>query len=269
MRVLSRGLKASLPLLKQAAPTKRIGSALALSAVLLMTSACRQDMHNQPKYVPYRSSEFFPDGLSERQQVAGTVARDQLNANSYFLTGKIGTKEGDQFPFPVTQAVMERGRERYDIYCSPCHSRVGDGNGMIVKRGYRQAANFHLPRYLSQPVGHYYDVISHGWGAMPDYSAQIAPADRWAIAAYIRALQYAQNGTMTDVPADQRGNLKDQSQIQIEGVSLPQALASGGRGSSEDISAAGANPLPAMNKQLQGAGRPEENAAPSEGTQKK
>lgn len=245
-------------------------SRLALAAsLLLVLGACRQDMHNQPKYVPYRSSEFFADGLSARQQVVGTVARDQLNADNYFLTGKIGPKEGDQFPFPITEAVMERGRERYDIYCSPCHSRVGDGNGMIVKRGYRQAANFHLARYLQQPVGHYYDVISHGWGAMPDYSAQLAPADRWAIAAYIRALQYAQNGTMADVPADQRGNVKDQSQIEIDGVSLPQALASGGKGSSERISAAGANPIPAMNKQLEGAGRPQESAPPSEGTQKK
>jgi len=161
---------------------------LIAGGALLAMSGCRQDMHNEPKYVPYRSSEFFKDGLSARQPVLGTVARDEMNSDSYFLTGKNGTKEGDTFPFPITQAVMERGRERFDIYCSPCHSRVGDGNGMIVKRGYRQAANFHLPRYLVQPVGHYYDVISHGWGAMPDYAAQIEPADRWAIAAYIRAL---------------------------------------------------------------------------------
>ena len=237
--------------------------------LLLVLGGCRQDMHNQPKYVPYRSSEFFRDGLSERQPVVGTVARDELNSDTYFLTGKNGTKEGDQFPFPITEAVMERGRERYDIYCSPCHSRVGDGNGMIVKRGYRQAANFHLPRYLQQPVGHYYDVISHGWGAMPDYSAQIQPADRWAIAAYIRALQYAQNGTVADVPADQRVGLKDQSQITVQGVSLQQALASGGKGASEEISGAGANPIPAMNRQLQGAGRPQESAPPNEGTEKK
>lgn len=242
---------------------------LIAGGALLAMSGCRQDMHNEPKYVPYRSSEFFKDGLSERQPVFGTVARDEMNSDSYFLTGKNGTKEGDTFPFPITQAVMERGRERFDIYCSPCHSRVGDGNGMIVKRGYRQAANFHLARYLSQPVGHYYDVISHGWGAMPDYAAQIEPADRWAIAAYIRALQYAQNGTMADVPADQRGSLKDASQVSVEGVPLTEALASGGKGSSEEISPAGANPIPAMNKEIQGGGRPQEQAPPKEGTHNK
>jgi mono/diheme cytochrome c family protein len=205
-------------------------------ASLLILSGCRQDMHNQPKYVPYRSSEFFQDGLSERQQLVNTVARGELHEDAYLYTGKVGTKEGDRFPFPITQAVMERGRERYDIYCSPCHSRVGDGNGMIVKRGYRQAANFHDQKYVSQTVGHYYDVISHGSGAMPDYAAQIEPADRWAIAAYIRALQYAQNGTMSDVPGDQRGQLKDQSEITTsDGVPLQRAIASGGKGSPESV----------------------------------
>lgn len=224
------------------------------AGVLLLVSGCRQDMHNQPKYVPYRSSEFFQDGLSERQQVVNTVARGELHEDGYLYTGKVGTKEGDRFPFPITQAVMERGRERYDIYCSPCHSRVGDGNGMIVKRGYRQAANFHDQKYASQTVGHYYDVISHGSGAMPDYAAQIEPPDRWAIAAYIRALQYAQNGTMADVPGDQRGQLKDQSEMTTkEGVPLQKAIASAGKGGPESV--------------------PSENAAPArtpqEGTQKK
>jgi len=205
-------------------------------AGLLILSGCRQDMHNQPKYVPYRSSEFFQDGLSERQQLVNTVARGELHEDAYLYTGKVGTKEGGRFPFLITQAVMERGRERYDIYCSPCHSRVGDGNGMIVKRGYRQAANFHDQKYATQAVGHYYDVISHGSGAMPDYAAQIEPADRWAIAAYIRALQYARSGTMSDVPADQRGQLKDQSEITTkEGVPLQRAIASGGKGSPEGV----------------------------------
>lgn len=221
--------------------------ALALAGGMFVCG-CRQDMHNQPKYVTYRSSEFFPDGLSERQQVAGTVARDQLNEDSYFYTGKINGKVGDVFPFPVTMAVMERGHERYDIYCSPCHSRVGDGEGMIVKRGYRRAINFHDPRIQAETVGHYFDIISHGYGAMPDYAAQIAPADRWAIAAYIRALQYAQNGTMADIPSDRRGELKDQSEIKVEGVPLTQALASGGAGSSEDVSAAGSNPQEGIHK---------------------
>jgi hypothetical protein len=215
-----------------------------LAGLLLGVSGCRQDMQNQPKYVTYRSSEFFRDGLSERPPVVGTVARGELHEDSYFYTGKTGTKEGDVFPFPITLQVMERGRERYDIYCSPCHSRVGDGNGMIVKRGYRQAINFHDPKVVGETVGHYYDIITHGFGAMPDYAAQIEPADRWAIAAYIRALQYAQNGTMADVPSDQRGSVKDQSQITVEGVPLTQALVSGGKGSSEEVSGAGASPVP-------------------------
>jgi Cytochrome C oxidase, cbb3-type, subunit III len=134
---------------------------------------------------------------------------------------------------------------------------------MIVKRGYRQAANFHNPRYLAQPVGHYFDVMTHGWGAMPDYASQIQPADRWAIAAYIRALQYAQNGTMAEVPADRRGKMQDKSQIKVEGVSLDRALASAGPGSAEGVSAAGSNPIPAMNKEIEGSPRPESAGTPA------
>ena len=242
---------------------KHTGSAVRLlvaSTVLLAVSGCRQDMHNQPKYVPYRSSEFFQDGLSERQQLVNTVARGELREDAYLYTGKVGTKEGDRFPFPITQAVMERGRERYDIYCSPCHSRVGDGNGMIVKRGYRQAANFHDQKYATQTVGHYYDVISHGSGAMPDYAAQIEPADRWAIVAYIRALQYAQNGTMADVPADQRGQMKDQSEITTkEGIPLQRAIASGGKGGPESVPRAPSATSP----------HPPQAGEPQEGTEKK
>jgi mono/diheme cytochrome c family protein len=238
---------------------------LALASCIVMGIAgCRQDMHNQPKYVPLRSSEFFPNGRSAQEQVAGTVARGELHENAYFYSGKIGNKEQDTFPFPITEAVMERGRERYDIYCSPCHSRVGDGNGMIVKRGYRQAANFHDQKYLTQPVGHFYDVISHGWGAMPDYASQIEPADRWAIAAYIRALQSAQSGSMADVPADQRGSVKDVSQVRIQGIPVQQALASGGKGSSEGLSAAGANPDPGMIREIEGSGRPQDSNPPQD-----
>jgi mono/diheme cytochrome c family protein len=241
----------------------RRGSLVAMflaASMLQLVSGCRQDMHNQPKYVPYRSSEFFTDGLSERQQVLNTVARGELHEDAYLFNGKVGTKEGDRFPFPITQAVMERGRERYDIYCSPCHSRVGDGNGMIVKRGYRQAANFHDQKYATQTVGHYYDVITHGSGAMPDYAAQIEPADRWAIAAYIRALQYAQNGTMADVPADQRGQVKDQSEITTkEGVPLARAIASGGKGGPESVPSEVSPPAPHLPNP----------AEPQEGTPKK
>lgn len=221
-------------------------------------------MHNEPKYIPLRSSAFFKNGRSARMPVAGTVARGDLRADTYFYTGKIGTKEGDVFPFPITEEVMERGHERYDIYCSPCHSRIGDGNGMIVKRGYRQAANFHDAQYLTKPVGHFFDVITHGWGAMPDYASQIAPADRWAIVAYIRALQYAQNGTMADVPANEQAKLQDASQIRVEGITLQQAYDSGGKGSSETMSATGGNPMPAENTNLEGSGRPRTSNPPQD-----
>jgi len=244
---------------------------LGLVALAILVG-CRNDMHDQPRFKPLAKSDFYADLRSSRVPVEGTVARGDLREDSYFYTGKIGANPGDYMPaeVPVNEENLQRGRERFNIYCAPCHSRVGDGNGMIVKRGYRQAANFHQPRYLAQPVGHYFDVMSHGWGAMPDYAAQIEPADRWAIAAYIRALQYSQSGTMGDVPADQRGNLQDQSQITVEGIPLTQALASGGKGSSEEISPAGANPIPAMNKEIGGASRPEQQAPPKEeGTKKK
>ena len=207
-----------------------------LAPAVMVLAGCRIDMHVQPRQNPLSRSDFFPDQRAARPLVEGTVARGQYDGDTYLHTGKVGNNPGDYMPFAVTKADLERGRERYDIYCSPCHSRVGDGNGMIVKRGYRQAANFHDQKYATQTVGHYYDVISHGSGAMPDYAAQIEPADRWAIAAYIRALQYAQNGTMADVPEDQRGQLKDQSEITTkEGVPLQKAIASGGKGGPENV----------------------------------
>jgi mono/diheme cytochrome c family protein len=159
-------------------------------------------MHDEPKFIPQRGTSFFADGRSARPQVENTVARGQLHADSYFYTGFSGGKEGDGMPFPVTMDVMERGQERYNIYCTPCHSRVGNGMGMIVERGYSQAANFHTPRLKVASFGHLFNVISNGYGTMPDYSGQIAPADRWAIIAYIRALQLSQSATQTDVPAD-------------------------------------------------------------------
>ncbi|HEY0566313.1 MAG TPA: cytochrome c [Terriglobales bacterium] len=183
---------------------------------LAALSGCRQDMHNQPKYIPYRSSEFFANGSSARQPVLGTVARGHLNADTYFFTGKINGVDGNVMPFRVTKAVLQRGEERFNIYCSPCHSRVGDGNGMIVQRGYRRAANLHDVRLLNAPLGHFYDVIAHGWGAMPDYSAQMDPNDRWSVVAYVRALQLSQNATLNDVPADQRNNVRTRQQVEAE-----------------------------------------------------
>ncbi len=236
--------------------------ALSLGAcsLLLLVIGCRQDMHNQPKYIPLRSSAFWADGQGSRMQVDGTVARGQLREDAYYYSGKIGTKDGDRFPFLITADVMERGRERYNIYCSPCHSRVGDGNGMIVQRGYAKAANLvGDQRILHAPVGHYYDVITNGWGAMPDYKSQVVPADRWAIAAYIRALQMSQNASINDVPAEMRGKIMDQQQIQINGESLSDAELSGQGGmpgATSPSSATGPNPLPALNQPVEGHARP-------------
>jgi hypothetical protein len=139
-----------------------------LSLAALACAGCRQDMQNQPKFIPQRSTTFFSDGRSVRPQVAHTVARGQLDENTFFLTGLIEGKEADALPFPVTMQVLARGQERYNIYCTPCHSRVGNGAGMIVQRGYKPAGNFHSARILSEPLGHYFYVMTNGYGAMPD-----------------------------------------------------------------------------------------------------
>jgi hypothetical protein len=174
---------------------------LAASAALLLTAGCRQDMQNEPKMIPQRGSDMFADGRSARPQVLHTVARGQLDQDQYFYTGLVDGKEQDAMPFPVTLTVLKRGQERFNVYCTPCHSRVGNGDGMIVQRGYKPAGNFHDPLHMAQPLSHYFFVMTNGYGAMPDYSAQLTPVDRWAVAAYIRALQLSQNAKPSDVPA--------------------------------------------------------------------
>jgi mono/diheme cytochrome c family protein len=169
----------------------------ALATVFL--AGCRQDMHNQPKFVPQRGTDFYADGRSSRPQVENTVARTQLHEDAYFYTGMQNGKEGDGLPFPATMQVLEKGQERYNVYCTPCHSRVGNGAGMIVSRGYHPAGNFHTARLVAAPLGHFFNVITNGYGAMPEYAAQVSVEDRWAIAAYIRALQLSQNAKQTDV----------------------------------------------------------------------
>lgn len=172
---------------------------LAFSVIAL--AGCRQDMHNQPKFKPLRQNDFYADKRASRPVIEGTIARGQLNEDTYFYTGKLGPNPGEVFPFPVTDQVVNRGQERYTIYCTPCHSALGDGNGMIVQRGLRRPPSFHDERLRKAPVGHFFDVMTNGFGAMPDYSSQIAVRDRWAIIAYIRALQLSQNATQADVPA--------------------------------------------------------------------
>src|ERR1700729_2676204 len=166
-----------------------------------LLAGCRQDMQDQPKFFPQRGTDFYADGRSVRPQVENTVARNQLHEDGYFYTGLVNGKEGDGMPFPATLEVLERGQERYNVYCTPCHSRVGNGVGMIVQRGYMKAGNFNTARLEGAPLGHFFHVISNGYGAMPDYSAQRIPADRWAIGPYIKALQLSQKATQADVPA--------------------------------------------------------------------
>ncbi len=175
--------------------------ATAAVALMIVAAGCRQDMQDEPKMIPQRGTRFFASGRSVRPQVEGTVARGEQNADDYFHTGLVNNQAQDKMPFPVTEDVLLRGQERFNIYCTPCHSRVGNGRGMIVERGYKPAGDLLEPRILQEPLGHYFDVISHGYGAMPDYAAQIATQDRWAVAAYIRALQLSQNATLQDVPA--------------------------------------------------------------------
>lgn len=174
--------------------------------ILICATGCRQDMQNQPKMVPLRHAVFFSDGRSARQQVPGTVSRSQEADPSYLTTGLIAGAEGNAMPFPVTLTVMRRGQERFNVYCSPCHSRVGNGKGAIVLRGFFKAGDFQSARLQQAPLGHFFWVMTHGYGAMPDYSAEVRPEDRWAIAAYIRALQLSQNAQSTDVPPGLRVN---------------------------------------------------------------
>ena len=170
-------------------------------------AGCRQDMHDQPKYKAFRRSAFFGDERSARPLVEDTVARGQLRADAAYYTGKQGTTPVDVLPVTVTPALLRRGQERYGIYCTPCHGATGRGNGMVVQRGYRPPPSFHIDRLRNEKTGYFFDVITSGFGAMPDYAAQVAVPDRWAIVAYVRALQLSENARLEDVPEDRRGEL--------------------------------------------------------------
>jgi mono/diheme cytochrome c family protein len=186
---------------------------LCAAIVLLTMAGCRQDMHDQPKYIPLRESTFFTDTRSARPVVAGTVARGQLREDTLLYTGKVNGADATTFPFAVDEKAMARGRERYDIYCAPCHGRTGAGDGMIVRRGFRVPPTLHQDRLRDSPVGHFFDVITNGFGAMPDYATQIKAEDRWAIIAYVRALQLAQHAPLSAVPPDRRSELDQQVQV--------------------------------------------------------
>ena len=184
-------------------------AAPAVFAALLVS--CRQDMQDQPKYKDLRGSAFFADGRSARPLVEDTVARGFLNADQKFATGKSGNDFVAQLPVPLTRQLLDRGRERYNIYCTPCHGMTGDGLGIVVQRGYRQPPSMNIDRLREAPIGYFFDVMTHGFGAMPDYAAQITPADRWAIAAYERALQLSQRTTVADVPQAERPALEKET----------------------------------------------------------
>ena len=191
--------------------TRNWRACLQCGLVLLMLGAaagCRQDMHDQPKYEPFEASTFFPDGRASRPLVPGTVARGQLREDTHLYEGKVGGKPAETFPFPIDLKTLERGQQRYNIYCSPCHDRVGNGDGMVVRRGFRRPPSYHIERLRQAPPGYLYDVIANGFGAMQDYAAQIPVRDRWAIVAYVRALQLSQNAALNDVPVTERQNLR-------------------------------------------------------------
>jgi mono/diheme cytochrome c family protein len=178
---------------------KYLGVAL-LALLAMAASGCREDvMQDMPRFKPLAMSRFYPDLRSARQPVEGTVARGELHEDAYFYTGLVGQNPGDYMPFPVSGEVLERGRERFNIFCAPCHSRLGDGNGMIPQRGFRHPPSYHEERLRKAPLGYFFYVMTTGFGAMPDYAEQIPPRDRWCIVAYIRALQLSQDAAQADV----------------------------------------------------------------------
>ncbi len=210
---------------------------LTMTLLVIFSSACRYDMQDQPRYEPYEKSKFFNDGRASRELPSGVVPRGFLREDKVFYTGK---KEGvtnaqvqttvdasgntvvtnfpdsvEEFPIPVTKELIDRGQERYNIYCIVCHGPTGNGDGMIVRRGFTKPPTYHDDRLRNAPVGHFYDVITNGWGRMSGYAAKIPPADRWAIVAYIRALQYSQNPNVTKPLIAQRENRKSSQEDKL------------------------------------------------------
>jgi len=182
--------------------------ALVLALVALALAGCRQDMHDNPRHEPLEASRVFADRSSARQAVDGTVARGHLNEDEFLYTGKAGGQPVAEFPFAITRKELDRGEDRYNVFCAPCHSRLGDGKGMVVQRGFQRVPpSFHIDRLRQAPPGYFFDVMTNGFGVMSDYRAQLTPEDRWAVVAYLKALQLSQNATMADVPEAERGAL--------------------------------------------------------------
>lgn len=177
-------------------------SLLLALGVASLAIGCRQDMHDQPRFEPMEVNDFFADGRASRPNVSGTVARGELRADAHFYEGKVNGELAAALPFPLTREIVERGQQRYDIYCSPCHGRVGDGKGTVAQRGFEDPppTSYHIERLRSAPLGHFYDVITNGSGRMLSFNDRVKPRDRWAIASYIRALQISQAVSMDELP---------------------------------------------------------------------
>ena len=193
------------PVSAERAEKMRVAAMLVL--VVAFAAGCRQDMHDGPRYEAFEASTTFADGRASRNAPAGTVARGWLREDEALYTGKVNGQAVDEFPFAIGAAELARGQQRFNIYCTPCHGRLGDGNGMVVQRGLRQAASYHQDRLREEKVGYFYDVITNGFGAMQGYAEQIPVRDRWLIVAYVRTLQLSQHAAIDDVPADRRGAL--------------------------------------------------------------
>ena len=183
--------------------------ALAIALVGFGAFGCRQDMHDQPKMKPLAENPFFADHRAARPLVPGTVARGHLKEDDALHTGKTGGALTDTLPVPVTLELLQKGRVRFETFCAPCHGRTGRGDGLVVQRGFKKPSSYHIDRLRAAPAGYFFDVMTNGFGAMSDYSAQISVADRWAVVAYVRALQLSENASLDDVPADKRGELED------------------------------------------------------------
>lgn len=208
---------------------KRLSLLTLAACAVLSGAACRQDMHDQPKAKPQSKSSFFVDGRTGRLPVEGTVARGDLREDDHLYRGKVNGQFATTFPFKIDAAIMERGRERYTIYCAPCHGQTGLGNGMVIQRGFKvPAANHHLERLRNAPVGYWFDVITNGFGVMFGYSAQISVHDRWAIIAYVRALQLSRHATIDDIPEAQREALLSGRMIVPSAEAHTPAAAAGG-----------------------------------------
>ena len=187
-----------------------LNRALALSATALLLGGCelRQAMYDQPRYEPFEASNFFTDGLSARQPIEGTMARGQLRFDDHLYQGKVNGELATTLPLALSKKLLERGQNRFNIFCSPCHDRTGRGNGMIVQRGLKQPPNFHEERLREVAIGHFFDVMTNGFGVMYSYASRIPVEDRWAIAAYVRTLQFSQNVDFNQLPEEDQRHFK-------------------------------------------------------------